>query len=139
MKKIPQQRPDEMSKKSTHRVAIISLNGRPIEVDEELAQLIPELNSLGLRTVNSCQGGTKGDEHAYLSFYLDDNSYFDFSPDTRILTFRWNRTDTKFLPISSFIHVKGGIKRIDAQAKEIDKEIEVEEIVVKGIREISYT
>lgn len=95
-----------------HRKKRIVVNGERVEVDEELMLLISELNRLGLKTANCCQGGTEDIPFAYVSVCLDDG-YFCYDPLTRILTFRWNRTDQKFLPTCPYIHVKGGIKRID--------------------------
>lgn len=95
-----------------HRKKRIAVNGELVEVDEELVLLISELNRLGLKTANCCQGGTEAIPFAYVSLCLDDG-YFCYDPETKILTFRWNRTTQKFLPTCPYIHVKGGIKRID--------------------------
>lgn len=95
-----------------HRKKQMVMNGEWVEIDEELALLVSELNRLGLKTANCCQGGTKEIPFAYVSVCLDDG-YFCYDPKTRILTFRWNRTPSKFLPTSPFIHVEGGILRIE--------------------------
>ena len=95
-----------------HGTKTIIVDGKSVVVDEELALLISELNQLGLKTAKCCQGGTETRPFAYVSVCLDDG-YFCYNPETKILTFRWNRTDKKFPPTIPFIHVKGGIKRID--------------------------
>lgn len=102
---------------SEHKKKLIVVNGEQVEVDEELALLISELNRLGLKTANCCQGGTDAVPFAYVSVCLDDG-YFCYDPTTKILTFRWNRTDQKFVPTSPFIHVKDGILRIEDMLEE---------------------
>ena len=95
-----------------HAKKIIVVDGKPVEVDEEIVLLITELNRLGLKTANCCQGGTPIHPFAYISVCLDDG-YFCYDIETKILTFRWNRTAQKFLPTCPFLHMKGGIRRID--------------------------
>ena len=100
-----------------HKQKTILVDGKQVVVDEELALLISELNHLGLKTANCCQGGTEAVPFAYISVCLDDG-YFCYDPDTKILTFRWNRTAQKVLPKSSYVHVKDGILRIDELVRE---------------------
>lgn len=99
-----------------HKTKPVVVDGEQVKVDEELVLLISELNRLGLKTANCCQGGTEEIPFAYVSVCLDDG-YFCYDPETRILTFRWNRTDMKFLPTCPYIHVKEGIMRLDELMK----------------------
>jgi hypothetical protein len=98
-----------------HETTIIEIGGEKVEVDADLAPLILELNRLGLKTRNSCQGGGKRKKpRAYISIQLDGDTCFEFNPKYNSLTIRWNRPEDKgkFMPVESFLHTKTGIKRI---------------------------
>ncbi len=98
-----------------HETTILEIDGKKTEVDDDLVSLILELNRLGLKTTNSCQGGGERKKpRAYISIQLDRDACFEFRPESNVLTIRWNRPDYKgkFMPVESFLHTKTGIKRI---------------------------
>ena len=92
-----------------HDSIIIEVNGKKRQIDKELVPLILELNHLGLKTTNSCQGSLHN--NAYLSIQLDEKSHFDYYPEKNVLTIRWDRSGKDHLPVESNIITKTGINR----------------------------
>ena len=59
---------DRLVKDNGHPSEFIEINNKRVEIDKELIPLIKELNKVGLRTIECCQGGKNT---------LVDNSLFD--------------------------------------------------------------
>ncbi len=73
--------------KYKHPSKFIEINGKSVEIDEELIPLIVELNKIGLVTTQCCQGGkgTLADDPekdcpAHIVFEMDNNMKIEISP-----------------------------------------------------------
>lgn len=85
-----------------HPSEFIELNGKQIEIDQELIPLIQELNKVGLITTQCCQGGkhTLADQPekdcpAHIVFELDSNVKVEIAPlgsyDKQNLILYWKK------------------------------------------------
>ena len=102
-----------------HKTVKIVVDGKELEVDEDFSNLILELHRLGLKTINSCQGGDNcKNPFAYISFQMSDDCYFDYYSEKKVLTIRWSRSMKRFMPVTSFLHVPGGVMDVDKFIKE---------------------
>lgn len=54
--------------KKEHKSKKIKLNGKDVEIDEDIIELITVLNKFGIKTTHSCQGEKRG----YVSINLNN-------------------------------------------------------------------
>jgi len=91
-----------------HRTDRIIIEGKSTYIDSELSMIIRQLNDIGLITTHCCQGGTKGQEYAYITFDMTGNKYFDYDIIQKKLTIRWNRSNNIFCNPPSTLSGKHG-------------------------------
>lgn len=63
-----------MIREKEHETTIIDLNGRPIEVDTKVSELVILLNKIGLNTMTACENlNSKGDAVIQFDFNVTDD------------------------------------------------------------------
>ena len=91
-----------------HPTKLIEIDGERVEIDEELIPLIIQLNKVGLKTTQCCQGGkgTLADEPekdcaAHIVFEMDSNVKVEIVPlgsdDKQNLVIYWKKEDSRVL------------------------------------------
>lgn len=87
-----------------HPSKFIEINGKSVEIDEELIPLIKELNKVGLVTTQCCQGGKntladepKKDCPAHIVFEMGSNMTVEIKPigayDKQNLVISWKKNE----------------------------------------------
>jgi len=117
----------------THDGEITEINGKKKDIDKEMIPLIQELNRLGLKTTNCCQGDKN--HNAYVSIQLDEKSRFCYYIEKNVLSIRWDRGGIDHMPTEPFIIAENEVIRVSEIKRKTNPKTLTDEQIIQAYLE----